>query len=312
MRLDFRLHVVALLLSTAGHLSARPAAADGSEKVDPWVLDRLARSPSGESEFLIVLAEQADLSGAAALRDQARQGALSSSRGCARRPRAPRRRSSTSWRAPGSCTARSGSRTSSGRGRRRVLASIAVAPRRRRHRRQSAGRRRAGPFARRAPRELRASHAPDADRVEHQPGQRAAGLGAGLHRPGGGRRRAGHRLRLEPPGPPGEVPRLERRDRRPRLQLARRHPRPAAAAAAPTPPAPCDDSQHGTHTMGTMVGDDGGANQIGMAPGAKWIGCRNMDQRRRHARRPTPSAASGSSRRPISPTRIPIRRWRPM
>jgi len=43
-------------------------------------------------------------------------------------------------------------------------------------------------------------------------------------------------------------------------------------------PAPCDDDSHGTHTMGTMVGDDGGANQIGMAPGAKWIGCRNMDQ----------------------------------
>ncbi len=43
-------------------------------------------------------------------------------------------------------------------------------------------------------------------------------------------------------------------------------------------PQPCDDSQHGTHTMGTMVGDDGGTNQVGMAPGAKWIGCRNMDQ----------------------------------
>lgn len=43
-------------------------------------------------------------------------------------------------------------------------------------------------------------------------------------------------------------------------------------------PFPCDDSKHGTHTMGTMVGDDGGANQIGMAPGARWIGCRNMDR----------------------------------
>ena len=42
--------------------------------------------------------------------------------------------------------------------------------------------------------------------------------------------------------------------------------------------APCDDHGHGTHTMGTMVGDDGLGNQIGMAPGAKWIGCRNMDQ----------------------------------
>ena len=41
-------------------------------------------------------------------------------------------------------------------------------------------------------------------------------------------------------------------------------------------PVPCDDDEHGTHTMGTMVGDDGGINQIGMAPGARWIGCRNM------------------------------------
>jgi subtilisin family serine protease len=42
-------------------------------------------------------------------------------------------------------------------------------------------------------------------------------------------------------------------------------------------PFPCDDHNHGTHTMGTMVGDDGGSNQIGMAPAARWIGCRNMD-----------------------------------
>jgi serine protease AprX len=42
--------------------------------------------------------------------------------------------------------------------------------------------------------------------------------------------------------------------------------------------APCDDQGHGTHTMGTMVGDDGGSNQIGMAPGARWIGCRNMEE----------------------------------
>jgi serine protease AprX len=41
---------------------------------------------------------------------------------------------------------------------------------------------------------------------------------------------------------------------------------------------PCDDHGHGSHTMGTAVGDDGGTNQTGMAPGAKWIGCRNMDQ----------------------------------
>ena len=41
---------------------------------------------------------------------------------------------------------------------------------------------------------------------------------------------------------------------------------------------PCDDNRHGTHTVGTMVGDDGAGNQVGVAPGAKWIGCRNMDQ----------------------------------
>ena len=45
-------------------------------------------------------------------------------------------------------------------------------------------------------------------------------------------------------------------------------------------PEPCDDhaSSHGTHTMGIMLGDDGQGSQIGMAPGAQWIGCRNMEQ----------------------------------
>jgi serine protease AprX len=43
-------------------------------------------------------------------------------------------------------------------------------------------------------------------------------------------------------------------------------------------PEPCDDFFHGTHTIATAVGaDDSGTNQVGMAPGAKWIGCRNMD-----------------------------------
>jgi subtilisin family serine protease len=41
---------------------------------------------------------------------------------------------------------------------------------------------------------------------------------------------------------------------------------------------PCADQAHGTHTIGTAVGDDGGTNQIGMAPGSKWIGCRNMEE----------------------------------
>ncbi|MEU4395705.1 S8 family serine peptidase [Kribbella sp. NPDC023855] len=35
--------------------------------------------------------------------------------------------------------------------------------------------------------------------------------------------------------------------------------------------APCDTNGHGTHTMGTMAGDDGAANQVGVAPAVKWI-----------------------------------------
>lgn len=56
---------------------------------------------------------------------------------------------------------------------------------------------------------------------------------------------------------------------------------PGRAAANPCgydTAAPCDDNGHGTHTAGTMVGDDGAGNQVGMAPGAKLIGCRNMDE----------------------------------
>ncbi|GAB3992261.1 hypothetical protein GCM10029992_00770 [Glycomyces albus] len=34
---------------------------------------------------------------------------------------------------------------------------------------------------------------------------------------------------------------------------------------------PCDLFGHGTHTMGTIVGDDGEGNRIGVAPGATWI-----------------------------------------
>jgi Subtilase family/Malectin domain/Carboxypeptidase regulatory-like domain/Viral BACON domain len=41
--------------------------------------------------------------------------------------------------------------------------------------------------------------------------------------------------------------------------------------------APCDNNNHGSHTMGTMVGDDGGANQIGVAPGARWIAAKGCE-----------------------------------
>ena len=41
--------------------------------------------------------------------------------------------------------------------------------------------------------------------------------------------------------------------------------------------APCDDHNHGTHTMGTMTGSFD-TLLIGVAPNARWIGARNMDR----------------------------------
>jgi serine protease AprX len=63
---------------------------------------------------------------------------------------------------------------------------------------------------------------------------------------------------------------------------------------------PVDPYGHGTHTMGTMVGDDGGNNQIGMAPGAHWIGCRNMDA----GGNGTPETYSACYQWFIAPTRL--------
>ena len=43
------------------------------------------------------------------------------------------------------------------------------------------------------------------------------------------------------------------------------------------PGVPCDNHGHGTHTIGTMIGDDGGSNQIGVAPEAEWIACKGCE-----------------------------------
>jgi subtilisin family serine protease len=42
-------------------------------------------------------------------------------------------------------------------------------------------------------------------------------------------------------------------------------------AAGTSPDEPFDGNGHGSHVTGTMVGTDGGENQIGVAPGATWI-----------------------------------------
>jgi hypothetical protein len=51
---------------------------------------------------------------------------------------------------------------------------------------------------------------------------------------------------------------------------------PASVCGAPSM-APCDNVAHGTHTMGTMVGDDQNGNQIGVAPGARWIAAKGCE-----------------------------------
>ena len=54
---------------------------------------------------------------------------------------------------------------------------------------------------------------------------------------------------------------------------------PAANPCGLSTPVPCDDHNHGTHTIGTMTGStsDQGTS-IGVAPDAKWIACRNMER----------------------------------
>jgi subtilisin family serine protease len=40
---------------------------------------------------------------------------------------------------------------------------------------------------------------------------------------------------------------------------------------------PCDNNGHGTHVTGTIVGDDRLGNQIGVAPGARWIAAKGCE-----------------------------------
>jgi len=51
---------------------------------------------------------------------------------------------------------------------------------------------------------------------------------------------------------------------------------PSSVCGSPST-APCDNNDHGTHTMGTLVGDDGADNKIGVAPGAVWIACKGCE-----------------------------------
>ncbi len=270
MRRSLRFHAVALLLSASAFSFASAAnAAVWRDKVDPWVLDQLVLQPSGESEFLIVLAEQADLSGAAALRGKAAKGrfVFDRLRATAARTQAPLLDE----------LARAGvvhrpywiANLVWAKGDAGVVASIASRPdvtgiaanprvAGERARAEDAG---AAPSA--VEWNLTQVNAPALWALGYT-GQGAVIAGqdtgyAWTHAAIQGKYRgwdgvtADHAYNWHDAIHSG------------------------GGGCGVNTTAPCDDSQHGTHTMGTMVGDDGGANQIGMAPGARWIGCRNMD-----------------------------------
>lgn len=59
---------------------------------------------------------------------------------------------------------------------------------------------------------------------------------------------------------------------------------------------PGDGNGHGTHTMGTMVGDDGAANRTGVAPGARWIAANGCC--------PSDAALLESAQWMLAPTRV--------
>ena len=125
-------------------------------------------------------------------------------------------------------------------------------------------------------------------------------------------RQPGHRHALDPPGAQAALPRLERHA--PPTTTTTGTTRSTATSTATALNAcgfnsmqPCDDHGHGTHTTGTSARRRRRPdNQIGVAPGAKWIGCRNMDAGNGRPR-PTSSASSSSSRRPTSAARTPTR-----
>ncbi|MCK7595592.1 S8 family serine peptidase [Pseudomarimonas salicorniae] len=82
-------------------------------------------------------------------------------------------------------------------------------------------------------------------------------------------------------------------------------------------PTPCDDHMHGTHTMGTAIGDGGEGARIGVAIESQWIGCRNMDS---GVGRPStylacfqfllaPSRVDGSDARPDLAPAVTVNSW---
>ncbi len=64
---------------------------------------------------------------------------------------------------------------------------------------------------------------------------------------------------------------------------------------------PCDNIGHGTHVLGTMVGDDGAGNAVGVAPAARWIAAKGCEDRERGC---SDSALLASAQWMLAPTNL--------
>jgi len=257
-------------------IAATPAFADWRDKVDPWVFDRLALEASGESEFLIVLAEQADLSGARGLSTKIAKGTYVFATLAATAERTQREILDE--------LAGAGIEHRSfwvanmiwARGDAAAVASLAS--------RDDVARIAANPtvhFAEPFAGDPSEGLVPEA--IEWNITKVKAPSVWALGYTGQGAVVGG-----QDTGYDWDHPALKGKYRGWNGVAADHNYHwhdaihSGGGVCGANSVEPCDDdlsfNGHGTHTMGTMVGDDGGANQIGMAPGAKWIGCRNMDQ----------------------------------
>ncbi len=211
-----------LCLLTAGSpgLAAPPTPPAWQSKVDPWVLEETNR---GQTEFILFLPAQADLSHAAALPTKLEKGryvyetltevagrtqgpliATLKARGIEYRPY---------WVA-NMIWARGDLAAVQALAERADVAHVYANP----------TVKLVEPTQPAEARALAAPAAPDCDRVEHHQGERARRLGGRLQGPGYGDRGPGHRLPMGPSRAQEPLPRLGRHGPRPRLQLARRDP----------------------------------------------------------------------------------------
>ncbi len=259
----------ALLLPIA---LALPARADWRDKVDPWVFDQLARESSGESEFLIVLAEQADLSAARRLSSKLAKGTyvFETLTATAARTQGPFLDELARAGLPHQAFWVANMIWAKGDG--AAVASLAA--------RDDVARIAANPtvhFEEPQPGDEPSGLVPEA--IEWNITKVNAPAVWALGFTGQGAVVGG-----QDTGYQWDHPALKGKYRGWNGAAADHNYNwhdsihSGGGVCGANSAFPCDDTNHGTHTMGTMVGDDGAGNQIGMAPGAKWIGCRNMNQ----------------------------------